>query len=61
MPKNFFYRPVLIHVNGIKDVVSESRYFAKIINFGELLSEKRQARIDVYSLFFLGGGYSVLQ
>lgn len=40
MPKNFSYRPVLIHVNGVKDAVVESGYFAKIIDFGELLSGK---------------------
>ena len=40
MPKNFSYRPVLIHVNGVKDVVIESGYFAKIIDFGDLLSAK---------------------
>lgn len=38
MPKNFSYRPVLIHVNGVKDAVIEDGYFAKIIDFGELLS-----------------------
>ena len=38
LPKNFSYRPVLIHVNGVKEAVVESGYFAKIINFGEILS-----------------------
>lgn len=38
IPKNFSYRPVLIHVNGVNSVVVESGYFAKIIDFSELLS-----------------------
>ena len=37
MPKNFSYRPILIHVNGVKEVVIESGYFAKIINMSDLL------------------------
>jgi AAA+ ATPase superfamily predicted ATPase len=37
LPKNFSYRPVLIHVNGVKESVSETGYFSKIIDFGELL------------------------
>lgn len=39
MPKSFSYRPILIHVNGVKDAVIESGYFAKIINFGQILSQ----------------------
>ena len=39
MPKNFSYHPVLIHVNGVATSVLESRYFSKIIDFGEILSE----------------------
>lgn len=39
MPKNFSYRPMLIHVNGVKDTVREGRYFSNIIDFGEFLSE----------------------
>lgn len=38
LPKNFSYRPVLIHVNGVEDDVIASDYFANIIDFGELLS-----------------------
>lgn len=38
MPKNFSYRPVLIHVNGVNSAVVEGGYFAKIIDFGQLLS-----------------------
>lgn len=37
VPKNFSYRPVLIHVNGVQPAVIESGYFAKIIDFGHLL------------------------
>ena len=37
MPKNFSYRPVLIHVNGVEDSVSEERYFDKVIDFSQLL------------------------
>lgn len=38
IPKNFSYRPVLIHVNGVNSAVVDSGYFAKIIDFGQLLS-----------------------
>jgi len=38
MPKNFSYRPVLIHVNGVNSAVIDSGYFAKVIDFGQLLS-----------------------
>jgi uncharacterized protein len=38
VPKNFSYRPALIHVNGVKEAVIETGYFSKIINFGEILS-----------------------
>lgn len=37
-PKGFSKRAVLIHVNGVDDSVIESNYFAKIIDFGELLT-----------------------
>ncbi len=30
-------RPVLIHVNGVSDDILDSRYFAEIIDFGQLL------------------------
>ena len=36
LPKNFSYRPVLIHVNGVDDSVIASEYFANIINFSEI-------------------------
>lgn len=38
LPKNFSYRPILIHVNGVKESVIETGYFAQMINFGEILS-----------------------
>ena len=38
VPRNFSYRPVLIHVNGVDKAVSESDYFASIIDFGSLLA-----------------------
>ena len=39
IPKNFSYRPVLIHVNGVNGAVTDSGYFAKAIDFGQLLDE----------------------
>jgi uncharacterized protein len=35
-PRNFTFRPVLIHVNGVDDAVLEERYFDAIIDFGRL-------------------------
>lgn len=35
-PKQFFCRPVLIHVNGVSDDVYDSNYFCRIINMSEL-------------------------
>ena len=37
-PKRFSFRPVLIHVNGVEDSVYESGFFAKIVDFSELLT-----------------------
>lgn len=37
LPKQFSYRPVLIHVNGVREDVIDSRYFSDIINFSDLL------------------------
>lgn len=37
LPKNFSCRPVLIHVNGVEDSVLEAGFFAKIIDFSQLL------------------------
>lgn len=36
-PKHFSIRPILIHVDGVKSSVEESEFFAKIIDFGQLL------------------------
>jgi predicted AAA+ superfamily ATPase len=37
-PKNFAFRPVLIHVNGVDESVEEKGYFDEIVDFGELWS-----------------------
>ena len=37
-PRNYTFRPVLIHVNGVDDSVLEERYFDTVIDFGELWS-----------------------
>ena len=37
IPKHCSIRPILIHVNGVEEGVLESRYFDKIIDFGDLL------------------------
>ena len=37
-PRNYTFRPVLIHVNGVDDSVLEKRYFDTVIDFGELWS-----------------------
>jgi uncharacterized protein len=39
IPKNFSYRPVLIHVNGVLEEVVNSGYFSSIIDFSELLRD----------------------
>jgi len=36
IPKNFSYRPVLIHVNGVQDSVIASEFFANIVDLSEL-------------------------
>lgn len=38
-PKEFSCKPVLIHVNGVRDNVIESEFFSQIIDFGELLGD----------------------
>jgi hypothetical protein len=35
-PRNFTFRSILIHVNGVDDAVGEAGYFDAIIDFGEL-------------------------
>jgi uncharacterized protein len=37
-PRNYTFRPVLIHVNGVDDSALEERYFDTVIDFGELWS-----------------------
>ncbi len=39
-PKGFSCRPVLIHVNGVSDDVTESDYFASIIDAGNFLGSR---------------------
>jgi AAA+ ATPase superfamily predicted ATPase len=38
-PKGFSCRPVLIHVNGVHETIIDQQYFAKIIDFGDLLTD----------------------
>lgn len=40
LPKGMSCFPVLIHVNGVKEQVEESGYFAKIIDFNQLLEHE---------------------
>jgi hypothetical protein len=40
MPRNFSYRPVLIHVNGVQASVIEEGYFSSIIDFSALLEQR---------------------
>ncbi len=35
-PRNFSFRPIIIHVNGVHESVREERYFDEIIEFSEL-------------------------
>ena len=39
--KNFSFRPVLIHVNGVQDSVIESEYFSNIIDCSSLLTNEK--------------------
>ena len=34
-PKQYFCRPVLIHVNGVSDELLDSNYFSHIIDMAE--------------------------
>lgn len=36
LPKNFSYRTVLIHVNGVSEEVLDSRFFTEVIDFGQM-------------------------
>jgi uncharacterized protein len=37
LPRHFSYRPVLIHVNGVREDVADSGFFSEIIDFSQLL------------------------
>ena len=37
LPRNFSYRPVLIHVNGVTQDLLDMRYFSKVIDFSKFL------------------------
>jgi AAA+ ATPase superfamily predicted ATPase len=37
-PRNYTFRPVLIHVNGVDDSLLDERYFDNVIDFGEMWS-----------------------
>lgn len=37
LPRGFSIMPVLIHVNGVNDRITESEYFSHLINFTEIL------------------------
>lgn len=39
LPKHLSKRPVLIHVNGVREDVVDSRYFTNIIHFSQLLED----------------------
>lgn len=38
LPRHFSYRPVLIHVNGVREDVADSGFFSEIIDFSQLLN-----------------------
>ena len=38
IPKNMSCLPVLIHMGGVSDRVIDQRYFAKVIDFSELIN-----------------------
>lgn len=38
LPKHFSYRPVLIHVNGVREDVVDSEYFSNILDFSRLFA-----------------------
>lgn len=41
LPRHCSCRPVLIHVNGVREDVRDSGFFSHIINFGQLLESER--------------------
>lgn len=40
IPKNFSYRPILIHINGVTSDLEDSHFFSELIDFSEFLEEK---------------------
>ncbi len=40
-PKNFSFRPILIHVNGVTDSTLEAEFFSNIIDFSKFLESVR--------------------
>jgi hypothetical protein len=45
VPRHISRRPVLVHVNGVKEDVMDSQYFSNIIDFGELYSGRSQFEV----------------
>lgn len=39
VPRHMSRRPVLLHVNGVKEEVLEASYFSEVIDFGKLLED----------------------
>lgn len=37
LPRGFAFCPILIHVNGVSDALSDRKYFTEIIDFGQLI------------------------
>jgi hypothetical protein len=37
LPRGFALCPILIHVNGVSDALSDRKYFTEIIDFGQLI------------------------
>ncbi len=37
LPKQFSFRPILIHINGVSESVEESQYFTQIIDFSDFV------------------------
>lgn len=40
LPRNFSTRMVLVHVNGATETLEDEHYFAHIVDFSVLLSQK---------------------
>ena len=39
LPRNFSYRPVLIHVNGVTSDLIDAQYFASVIDYSKFLDD----------------------